>query len=420
MKGMKHLIIRNIGPVKEADLELKRFNFIIGPQSSGKSTVAKILSTCEWIEKKVETTRNEKVIGSGEDFCALVEGFHKMESYFDKDKESYIQYKTDFIEILYEHQKLNIHMNWEAEYHRQKICYIPAERNAVTLQELQGLELGQTNLRSFLFDWFNAREFYKSDNKMDILDLGVRYYYDPDKLKNKDRIEHENGKTYDIPLSNSSSGLQSVTPLIVMLQYYSGQYFDEYDIKKSFELETDVKQMRAALTREIALTQYKPGFKEEEVSDLVAQFNAELRKGEPVALKIFEAYDHAFERLTKPYRTTFIIEEPEQNLYPFTQVALLEAILSLCKNGRAHGCTITTHSPFVLNFLNVLIARSYKKVNGKVAMDPEELGVFSIDEGKLTDMMQMNTKTGEYSVNADDLVEAMRAMYQEYRDIKKL
>lgn len=417
---MKHLIIRNIGPVKDADLELKRFNFIIGPQSSGKSTVAKILSTCEWIEKKVETTRNENVIGSGDDFRALVESFHKMESYFDKDKESYIQYKTDYIEILYEHRQLNIHMNREAEYHRQKICYIPAERNAVTLQELQGLELGQTNLRSFLFDWFNAREFYKSDNKMDILDLGVRYYYDPDKLKNKDRIEHENGKTYDIPLSNSSSGLQSVTPLIVMLQYYSGQYFAEYDIKKSFELETDVKLMRAALTREIALAQYKPGFKEEEASDLVAQFNAELRKGEPSVLKIFEAYDHAFERLTKPNRATFIIEEPEQNLYPFTQVALLEAILSLCKNGRAHGCTITTHSPFVLNFLNVLIARSYKNVDGKVVLDPKELGVFSTDEGRLTDMMQMNAKTGEYSVNADDLVEAMRAMYQEYRDIKEM
>ena len=109
-----------------------------------------------------------------------------------------------------------------------------------------------------------------------------------------------------------------------------------------------------------------------------------------------------------------------ENLYPFTQVALLEAILSLCKNGRAHGCTITTHSPFVLNFLNVLIARSYKHVDGKVALDPEELGVFSTDEGKLTDMMQVNAKTGEHTVNADDLVEAMRAMYQEYRDIKEL
>lgn len=416
---MKHLIIRNIGPVKEADLELKRFNFIIGPQSSGKSTVAKILSTCEWIEKEVETTRNEQAVGNGENFRTLIEGFHKMESYFDKSMESYVKYNTDFIEIIYEHHELSIHMNRDAEYHRQKICYIPAERNAVTLEELQGLELRQTNLRSFLFDWFNAREFFKSDNKMDILDLGVRYYYDPNQLKNKDHIEHVNGKTYDITLGNSSSGLQSVTPLIVMLQYYSNQYFAEYDIKRSFEQELKIKKLRAALTREVVMSQYKPGFKEEEVAELVARFNDELQREDPHVLKIFDAYERAINRLTIPNRTTFIIEEPEQNLYPFTQVALLEAALMLCcSGGRAHGCTITTHSPFVLNFLNVLIARYYKNVVDKVVLNPDELSVFSTDEGKLTDMMQKNAKTGEYSVNADDLVEAMRAMYEEYRDIK--
>lgn len=416
---MKHLIIRNIGPVKEADLELKRFNFIIGPQSSGKSTVAKILSTCEWIEKEVETTRNEQAVGNGESFRTLVESFHKMDRYFDKDKESFVKFETDFIKIIYEHRELSISINQNANYQRQKICYIPAERNAVTLEELQGLELRQTNLRSFLFDWFNAREFYKSDNKMDILDLGVRYYYDPDQMKNNDHIEHVNGKSYDIPLSNSSSGLQSVTPMIVMLQYYSGQYFAEHNIKKSYEQELKEKKLRAALTREVAISQYKPGFKEEEVSELIVRFNDDLRKGEPRVQKIFEAYERAFDRLVTPNRTTFIIEEPEQNLYPFTQVALLEATLMLCcTSGRAHGCTITTHSPFVLNFLNVLIARYYKKVARKVVLNPEELGVFSTDEGKLTDMMQKNAKTGEYSVNADDLVEAMRAMYQEYHDIK--
>ena len=416
---MKHLIVRNIGPIKEADLELKRFNFIIGPQSSGKSTIAKILSTCEWIEKEVETTRNEQAVGNGENLRTLIEGFHKMDRYFDQGIESYVKYNTDFIEIVYEHHELSIHMNRDAEYHRQKICYIPAERNAVTLEELQGLELRQTNLRSFLFDWFNAREFFKSDNKMDILDLGVRYYYDPNQLKNKDHIEHVNGKTYDITLGNSSSGLQSVTPLIVMLQYYSNQYFAEYDIKKSFEQELKIKKLRAALTREVVMSQYKPGFKEEEVAELVARFNEDLRRGDSRVLKIFEAYERAINRLTVPNRTTFIIEEPEQNLYPFTQVALLEAALMLCSSGgRAHGCTITTHSPFVLNFLNVLIARYYKNVIGKVVLNPDELSVFSTDEGKLTDMMQKNVKTGEYSVNADDLVEAMRAMYQEYRDIK--
>lgn len=417
---MRHLIIRNIGPIKKAELELKRFNFLIGPQSSGKSTIAKILSTCEWIEKEVETTRNEQAIGNGESFRALVESFHKMESYFDRSDESYVEFKTDFIEIVYNHQELSIHMNRDAEYNRQKICYIPAERNAVTLQELQGLELGQTNLRSFLFDWFNAREFYKSDNKMNILDLGMRYYYDPDKLKNKDRIEHINGTTYDIPLSNSSSGLQSVTPLIVMLQYYSNQYFAEYDIKKSFEQESKVKQLRSALTREVALAQYKPNYKEEEVSDLVAQFNADLRKGEPNVLGIFEAYEHTFDRLIIPNRATFIIEEPEQNLYPNTQVALLEAILRLCNSGRTHGCTITTHSPFLINYLNVLIARYNKHIFDKVCIDPSELSVFATEDGRVTNMLQENSKTGEFSVNAEDLVEAMRYMYDEYHEIKQM
>ena len=416
---MKHLIIRNIGPIKEAELELKRFNFLIGPQSSGKSTVAKILSTCEWIEKEVETSRSEQAIGNGENFRTLVEGFHKMECYFDKNGDSYVKYITDFIEITYEHHELNIHMKSEADYHRQKICYIPAERNAVTLQELQGLELGQTNLRSFLFDWFNAREFYKINNKMDILNLGVRYYFNPDELKNKDRIEHINGKTYDIPLSNSSSGLQSVTPLIVMLQYYSDQYFAEYNKKMSFEQDSKIKQLRAALTKEVALSQYKPDFKEEEVSSLIAHFNEDLRKGEPRVQKIYEEYDQALDRLSIPNRTTFIIEEPEQNLYPFTQIALLEATLKLFSSEHKHGCTITTHSPFILNYLNVLIARYYKNIVDKVVLNPEELSVFSTDEGVLTDMMQKNIKTGEYSVKADDLVEAMRTMYQEYRDIKE-
>ena len=53
---MRRLIIRDIGPIKDVDINLKRFNFIIGPQSSGKSTIAKILSTCSWVEKEVATT----------------------------------------------------------------------------------------------------------------------------------------------------------------------------------------------------------------------------------------------------------------------------------------------------------------------------------------------------------------------------
>ena len=47
---MKHLVIRNLGPLKEADIELKRINVIIGSQSSGKSCVLKTACYCTWVE----------------------------------------------------------------------------------------------------------------------------------------------------------------------------------------------------------------------------------------------------------------------------------------------------------------------------------------------------------------------------------
>ena len=50
---MARLIIRNIGPIKNVDIELNKVNVFIGEQSSGKSTIAKIISFCSWLEKTV-------------------------------------------------------------------------------------------------------------------------------------------------------------------------------------------------------------------------------------------------------------------------------------------------------------------------------------------------------------------------------
>lgn len=38
---MKKLVIRNLGPISNAEVELKNFNFFIGNQGVGKSTLAK-------------------------------------------------------------------------------------------------------------------------------------------------------------------------------------------------------------------------------------------------------------------------------------------------------------------------------------------------------------------------------------------
>jgi len=414
---MRHLIIRNIGPIKEAEIELKRFNFIIGPQSSGKSTIAKILSTCSWVEKEVATTMDEHAVANVGAFRALMEEFHKMKDYFDENAE--ILYETEVIRIYLKGDIFDVKLKNQEQYHREKICYIPSERNSVTLPELQGFEFGQTNLRSFLFDWFNAREFYGKDNKTDILNLGVRYYYDPNEQKYKDRIEHINGKTYQIPLSSASSGLQSVVPLQIMLQYYSSQYFETFASKTSFDSDVKIRMIQARVIDKYVLSTLYPGFNPDDRKRLIAEVNDRIHRVDPEARRLLNLYQKESDRLTVPIRTSYIVEEPEQNLYPFTQIDLLEAIVKLCSVDKQHKCTITTHSPFILNYLNVLIERYNRGLNDRVNINPDELGVFSTNDGRLIDIMQVNAKTGEKSVNAEDLVEAMRYMHQEYREIKK-
>jgi len=413
---MKHLKILNIGPVKDAEIELKRFNFFIGPQSCGKSTVAKILSTCCWLEKEISTTMNENAIEDAGSFVSLMEDFHKMIDYFEEDSE--IEFETDVIRISLKGNEFKVVLKNQELYKREKICYIPSERNAVTLPELQGFEFGQTNLRSFLFDWYNAREFYIEENKTDILNLGVRYYYDPSEQKYKDRIEHVNGKTYKIPLGSASSGLQSVVPLQIMMQYYTNQYFNTFAERTSFDSDAKTRLIQNRVVDKYVLSVVSPGFNPLDRSKLIKEQNDKIHEGNPEARALLKKYIEELDRLTVPVRTSFIVEEPEQNLYPFTQIDLLEAIVKLCSDERGHSCTLTTHSPFILNYLNVLIERYYKNIPNLIGLNPEELGVYSVTDGRLSDLIQQNAKTGEKSVNAEDLVEAMRVMYQEYREIK--
>ncbi len=52
---MAKLEVKKIGPLVDLKLTLNRFDVFIGKQSSGKSTLAKIISHCLWMEKEVAT-----------------------------------------------------------------------------------------------------------------------------------------------------------------------------------------------------------------------------------------------------------------------------------------------------------------------------------------------------------------------------
>ena len=336
-----------------------------------------------------------------------------MNTYFEANPE--IHFQTDVIKIDLEKDTFSVQLLDKDSFHRKKICYIPSERNAVTLPELQGFEFGPTNLRSFLFDWFNARENYDEIHKTDILDLGVKYYYDPNDKRYKDRIEHKNGKTYHMPLGSASSGLQSVIPLIVMFQYYTGQYFETYNERLSFQTDEKTRKIRRHLTDDIILKRSFPDYDSSNRQYFVELANKRLQENNQEMLQLYKVFYSELQRMTMPVITSFIVEEPEQNLFPDTQMELMDTLFALCDGKRKHELTVTTHSPYILNQLNLLFRRFDEKDNAQVGVDYNDVSVYAVNEGHVSNIKLQNV----HLINPEYLSAPLDKIYNQYEAYDK-
>jgi predicted ATPase len=59
-----------------------------------------------------------------------------------------------------------------------------------------------------------------------------------------------------------------------------------------------------------------------------------------------------------------IVEEPEQNLFPSSQWEMLKSLLEFNNKNKGNRLIITTHSPYLINYLSISIqAYFFKKSN---------------------------------------------------------
>ncbi|MGP1422157.1 MAG: hypothetical protein ACTTKI_11345 [Tannerella sp.] len=395
---MSTITIKNIGPIKEVvEISLNRINVFMGPQSSGKSTIAKIISFCTWVEKDVATSQSLSEYQENKTyFRERLESFHKIKGYFNSD--SYIHYKSEVVDIVWENEECSISWVDKYAYKRSKIAYIPSERNMVILPEARKSEFGNTNIRSFLFDWFEARKKYSNENNLSVLNLGVNYYYVEG--SEEDHIRgNNNDAEYDILLSNASSGLQSITPLIAMIEYLTKWIYDEDTI--SFEQDERKQRVNRILAVEKVLKPYydKDDLPIEGLQELVKSFNEKLHEKEEKAVEYFNNYETISNSLFKTMNSQFIIEEPEQNLFPETQRDLVYYFLQKCLNKEGNRLTLTTHSPYVLYALNNCMmaglvsdkmeANELSKLKcNQSKINPVDVSIYEIREGVVRGTIQ--------------------------------
>lgn len=356
---MLKLTINNFGPVLNAELELKAVNLLIGEQSIGKSTIAKLITIMTDIFSLSMIIRTghigwiDQLKSYGLDIYSK-DDYHIQYEWLEKDihfiltitnKEAHTSFtkgKTSITDIdkitqmlfglkpIFHQEQFLTQVNAVMDNVKEKklnelisslqqlvynSIYIPAERNFFSFfsKALPALNLVNEsiprNLLRFSLDYQNAKSAY---GKYDSSLLNVSYEYDG---SDDYFIDHASNQKYH--LSYASSGIQSTMPLLLVLEY----------------------------------------------------------------------------AVNKREYSSLVIEEPETNLFPDKQVALLRHILKTVNTG-GRTLTITTHSPYLLSALNNslfagLILKQFgegikeelsKVIDKDCFLTPEECSVYSLGE----------------------------------------
>lgn len=306
---MRRLCIKNFGPIKEAKLDFGRVNVIIGQQSSGKSCVLKTACYCAWVEKRLELTQTPGPFANSTFFIDRLVEYYNMSGYVRKD--TYIEYETQYLKFSYSHNREEFRIEWKEsrwDYMCPKVSYVPADRNLVAaIPGWSSVPLDE-NLLEFMSNWDRARKYVGEEK--DILGIGLSYEYD--RQSNVDRIRLKNH--YPLTLKESSSGIQSLIPMFVHLDYMTKGVHDDDTVKLTYEQ----KEERRAL--------------QEILSD---------KRGSDSSRSLFE-------RFVKIHHSEIFLEEPENNLFPPTQCQFVDWVLdAVSKYG--DFLFVATHSPYILN-----------------------------------------------------------------------
>jgi predicted ATP-dependent endonuclease of OLD family len=390
---MSKVIIRNIGPIIEVEIELNRINVVIGPQSSGKSTIAKVISFCQWVEKRFILDGKFEY-----DFEEQFIKFHRIGwAYFRED--SFFCYESEFISIQHigvSSQLEILRKENEINYLKSKNIYIPAERNFVSvIPNLRRYNETNDNIISFVYDWYDAKKKYVGKKTLPVLDLGVTYAYldesDADVLK-------LNGVEEELHLKNASSGLQSVIPLVMLIDYLTGDVFDEkkpLSVNEKEQAEKERKAYLKALIENIDEITGTSGIRE----SLKNESGINLSQSDMNKIMSWMGNRSIY------YFTNFIVEEPEQNLFPATQRDLVYYFLEkIAKADRSHSILMTTHSPYILYAINNCLMggviqekmpldeqEELKSKNSWV--DPALVSVWEIKHGRIHSIIDARTRT---------------------------
>jgi hypothetical protein len=390
---MKRLKIKNIGPLTNVSVDFAKYNLFIGPQSSGKSCILKIASYCNWVEKRIELSQSPNDYLNEFEFWKRLVDYHRLNGFI---KEGFlIKYESSYMafSISGSPEKIQFSFKWKPrnrwQYRRPQIAYIPAERNIVAvIPNWFDISFSiDNNIQGYMSDWENARSTFPPQSMLDILNLGLSYYYEKEQYR--ERILIDKGK--EIAFLNASSGLQSVVPLCGLINYLT---FHELHRPRRLSVaqERELNNLQDTL--------YKEKFTQSNGTKIVGRVDDITKTFPEPRVKFFSShreeamFSEIVDRFTLTQYASIYLEEPEENLFPSTQYELVKWMAKQINTTQGNSLCIATHSPYILSSFNNLIQAADNKdsnvvetvVGKSAAIQFEDINVYAVDNGTAKDI----------------------------------
>lgn len=415
---MSKIRIKNFGPIKEGYqendgwMEVKKVTVFIGNQGSGKSTVAKVISTLTWLEKALN--RGDISGFENQDDFQNYFDFQSLKSYFKK--ETLIEYHGNSYNILYDNSRnyCKTKSNQDGKTIKDKsnayivpqIMYVPAERNFLSVIRNA---MGVKGLPEPLFDFAEELKTsqYESKGKNITLPINEAYY----KYDEESDSSFIVGKDFDINLLVASSGFQSLVPLF-LVSLSLAQNIKNGSRMTSHTYNRSVAQsirMNSEIHKILDNKEFTDEIKAEKMKGIVAKFQ-----------------NKAFIN---------IVEEPEQNLFPSSQRQILNSLLEFNNMSEGNKLIMTTHSPYIINYLTLAVKafkvcatiennNSKNKVGNIVPLnsllDPDDLVIYELNEknGTIVKLKDYKGLPSDENFLNDSLAETNQ-LFSELQEIEK-
>ncbi len=416
------LIVKNFGPIKDLKLDLKDVNVFIGPQSTGKSTIAKLLSVL-------------LDVGTYDPEVDIKESFkNKKINYITKN--SFIQY------IEGKEEKLLIQNGKVKSIQKIKMALVLkmigtlqgriTDKNIlvdddILISELKKIVKERTN--NFIRDTgaiidraqvnSKSKRSAKLKSFLDILKEGI-------KIRNPEKTDivipiddpiYIPAERILLPMILESSASIHISK--IPFPEYIYEFGNKFEIARNNLNNSDYSFLKMKL-------HYENGVNHVVEQDTNAKYKlSDSSTGIQSIIPILAVIDH----YAKEYPHPFIIEEPELNLFPSTQKHLVEFLVENCINVNNGNLILTTHSPYILTALNNLIQadntfrikpdlekKISKTIPKKRWLSYDRVGVYYFENGKAKSMMNKKNRL----IDANPLDEVSEELGREYNQLTDL